>query len=105
MIYLVTLNQELFNNDAYKIISVDESLHLLSKYNMLQADSETDGRDAHINKLLLFQLGSIDKDFQIVLCHSFFPKESCRRPIVWRQYHYPFRCCGLQIRGLLSPYH
>lgn len=30
MIYLVTLNQELFNNDAYKIISVDESLHLLS---------------------------------------------------------------------------
>ena len=67
MIYLVTLNQELFDNDAYKIISVDESLHLLSKYNMLQADSETDGRDAHINKLLLFQLGSIDKDFQIVI--------------------------------------
>ena len=51
MIYLVTLNQELFDNDAYKIISVDESLHFLSKYNMLQADSETDGRDAHINKL------------------------------------------------------
>ena len=67
MIYLVTLNQELFDNDAYKVISVDESLHLLSKYNMLQADSETDGRDAHINKLLLFQLGSIDKDFQIVI--------------------------------------
>ena len=67
MIYLVTLNQELFDNDAYKIISVDESLHLLSKYNMFQADSETDGRDAHINKLLLFQLGSIDKDFQIVI--------------------------------------
>ena len=32
MIYLVTKNQELFDNDIYKIISVDESLHLLSKY-------------------------------------------------------------------------
>ena len=67
MIYLVTKNQELFDNDVYKIISVDESLHLLSKYKMFQADSETDGRDAHINKLLLFQLGSIDKNLQICL--------------------------------------
>lgn len=67
MIYLVTRNQELLDNDVYKIISVDESLHLLSKYKMFQADSETDGRDAHINKLLLFQLGSIDKNFQIVI--------------------------------------
>ena len=67
MIYLVTNNKELFENDEYKIIGVDESLSLLSKYNVFQADSETDGRDAHINKLLLFQLGSIDKTFQIVI--------------------------------------
>ena len=31
MIYLVTKNQELFENSAYKIIGVDESLSLKKK--------------------------------------------------------------------------
>lgn len=67
MIYLVTASRELFENDNYKIIEVDESLSLLSKYNILQADSETSGRDPHISKLLLFQLGSPDKKVQVVI--------------------------------------
>lgn len=67
MIYLVTANRELFNNDEYKIIGVDESLSLLSSQKILQADSETGGKDAHICKLLCFQLGSIDKSWQIVI--------------------------------------
>ena len=67
MIYLVTQNQNLFESDNYKIIGVDESLSLLSTYNILQADSETSGRDPHICKLLLFQLGSIDKEVQVVI--------------------------------------
>ena len=44
MIYLVTKNQELFENSDYKIIGVDESLSLLSSQKILQADSETSGR-------------------------------------------------------------
>lgn len=67
MIYLVTRSQELFTNDDYKIIGVDESLSLLSKCSILQADSETTGKDPHICKLLCFQLGSIDKSWQIII--------------------------------------
>ena len=44
MIYLVTANRELFDNEEYKIIGVDESLSLLSPQKILQADSETSGR-------------------------------------------------------------
>ena len=67
MIYLVPLDQELFEYNEYKVIGVNESLSLLSTQNMLQADSETSGRDPHICKLLCFQLGSIDKSWQIVI--------------------------------------
>lgn len=67
MIYLVTNQGELFESSNYKIIGVDESLSLLSKCNILQADSETSGRDPHICKLLCFQLGNIDKSWQIVI--------------------------------------
>lgn len=67
MIYLVTLNQELFEHDEYKVIGINESLSLLSTQNMLQADSETSGRDPHICKLLCFQLGNINKSWQIVI--------------------------------------
>ena len=44
MIYLITANRELFENEEYKIIGVDESLSLLSSQKILQADSETSGR-------------------------------------------------------------
>lgn len=67
MICLVTKNQELFDNNIYKIIGIDESLSLLSSQKILQADSETTGKDPHICDLLCFQLGSIDKSWQIVI--------------------------------------
>lgn len=67
MIYLVTGNTELFDNDTYKIIGINESLSLLSPYPILQADSETTGRDAHINNLLCFQLGTKEGGFQVVI--------------------------------------
>ena len=67
MTYLITKSQELFDNDVYKIIGVDESLSLLSSQKILQADSETTGKDPHICDLLCFQLGSIDKSWQIVI--------------------------------------
>lgn len=65
MIYLVTKNQELFSNDLYKIISVDESLHLLSSLDKIGIDSETNGLSAWDNDLLLFQFGC--KEFQVVV--------------------------------------
>jgi DNA polymerase I-like protein with 3'-5' exonuclease and polymerase domains len=66
MIYFVT-NQTALATDSYKIISVEESLQLLKGCKVLQADSETTGLDPHINKLLCFQLGNKEKDFQIVI--------------------------------------
>ena len=67
MIYLVTLQQRLFENPEYKIISVEESLQLLKGCKVLQADSETTGRDARICDILCFQFGNKEKDFQIVV--------------------------------------
>lgn len=67
MIYLVTKEKQLFESTEYKIISVEESLQLLSDCKVLQADSETDGKDAHINKLLCFQLGNKIKNFQLII--------------------------------------
>lgn len=67
MIYLVTNQKELFESDIYKHITVDESLNLLEKANQLQYDSETSGRDPHINDLLCIQFGNDEFDFRIVV--------------------------------------
>ena len=67
MIYLVTKNRELFNSDLYKIITVEYSLYLMKHWKVIQCDSETDGRDAHINKLLCFQFGNDTADSRIVV--------------------------------------
>ena len=105
MIYLVTANRELFNNDEYKIIGVDESLSLLSSQKILQADSETGGRDPHICKLLCFQLGSIDKSWQVVIdCSTIDIKlykdrmcEKCR--IVYNSLSIVHNFCFLKSEG------
>ena len=66
-IYLVTANQQLFENEVYKIISVEESLAIMKDWKMLQCDTETDGTYAKLNKLLCAQFGNIDKTIQIVV--------------------------------------
>ena len=43
MIYLVTREQRLFDSDLYSIITVEESLSIMSTWNRVQYDSETDG--------------------------------------------------------------
>lgn len=65
MIYLVTTQQELFESNDYTIISIEESLQLIRGCKVLQYDSETDGVDSHINKVLSIQMGT-DND-QIVV--------------------------------------
>ena len=67
MIYFVTNQTELLESDIYKIINVEESLQLLKDCKVLQFDSETDGLDCHIGKLLSIQFGNKKKDFQIVI--------------------------------------
>lgn len=69
MIYLVTAEQKLFKSNLYEVISIDESLTLLYKFenNIIQFDTETKGRDQHIGKLLTAQFGNKDKSIQIVV--------------------------------------
>lgn len=71
MIYVVSKQQELFNDESFKCINIEESLALLKTFNhIIQVDTETDGRDAHINKLLCTQFGNMDKSIQIVVDNS-----------------------------------
>ena len=67
MIYLVTGQKELFNSDKYKYLSVEESLQLLDSCEVLQYDSETSCKNAHLGKILCIQFGNKEKDFQIVV--------------------------------------
>lgn len=67
MIYFVTGNMELFHSDYYKLITVEESLNLMKDWGVIQYDCETDGIDAHINKLLCVQFGNRKTDIQIVV--------------------------------------
>ena len=67
MIYLVTGQKCLFENEAYSIISVDKCLSLLWDMPIIQVDTETNGRDAHINTILCIQFGSDKLDCQIVV--------------------------------------
>jgi len=65
MIYLVTANQKLFEDDSYKTISVKESLELLEPLKVVGLDTETMGLDPYTKDLLSIQLGN--REFQIVI--------------------------------------
>ena len=74
MIYYVTGNQELFEWEGVKRITVKESLEMLDSWKMLQYDSETTGRDARLCKLLLIQFGDTERENQIVVdCTTISP--------------------------------
>ena len=74
MRYLVSNQQRLFNSSYYQMITVEESLLILSKYKMLQFDTETKGLDSHLGTLLSMQLGSKVGGFQIVIdCTTISP--------------------------------
>ena len=65
MIYFVTGEKSLFESEAYKIISVEESLRLLNPLTIVGIDTETQGFSPFLKKLLLLQLGN--RDFQVVI--------------------------------------
>ena len=62
---MILSKRELFDNDAYKIVSVEESLRLLDSLTIVGLDTETEGFSPFLKKLLLLQLGN--RDFQIVI--------------------------------------
>lgn len=64
-IYLVTGQWQLFDNNVYKIISVEESLRLLEPLKIVGLDTETEGFSPFLKKLLMLQLGN--RDFQVVI--------------------------------------
>ena len=55
MIYFVSGQSRLFT-DSFKIISVEESIKLLSKLSVVGVDTETEGFDPYTKKLLSLQL-------------------------------------------------
>lgn len=67
MVYLVTTQEELFENELYTIISADKALEIMQSWDVIQVDSETNGRDPHLCDFLCFQFGNKAADTQIVV--------------------------------------
>ena len=67
MIYLVSRQRSLFETDAYKEISVKDSIDLIESWKEVQYDSETSGRNARVCKLLCNQFGDPLGETQIVV--------------------------------------
>lgn len=67
MIYLVTTQTKLFDSEYYTIISMERSLEMINSWNIIQFDTETEGRDPHLCALLCMQFGNDAADAQIVV--------------------------------------
>lgn len=67
MIYLVSGQQSLFESARYQKLSVEDSLAMMSSWRVLQYDSETSGRDAHLCDILCIQFGNDEADTRIVV--------------------------------------
>lgn len=67
MIYLVTKQKELFSDNIYKIISLQQSLDMMQEWKVIQVDTETSGRDPHLCSLLCAQFGNDKADARIVV--------------------------------------
>lgn len=67
MLYLVTKQQQLFASDLYKVIDEQDALEMMKDWVLLQLDSETTGRDAHLCDFLCVQFGNDKADTRIVV--------------------------------------
>lgn len=77
MIYLVSNQAELFPEYAtYGRMTVEKSLEILKTWEIIQADSETTGRDPHICDLLCFQFGNRAANIQLVVDTTTVPIET-----------------------------
>ena len=74
MIYLVSNSSTLFGSDVFTKISIQESLNIITNWKLVQFDTETSGRDCHVNRLLSMQFGNKKSDVQIVVdCSTIDP--------------------------------
>lgn len=67
MIYFVSAQKELFDSDAYTMMTPEDSIKMMESWSIIQYDSETEGRDPHLCKLLCMQFGDIKGENQIVV--------------------------------------
>jgi DNA polymerase-1 len=67
MIYLVTGQKDFFGLEGIEYVSTEESLKMLKNWSMIQFDSETNGKDAHLCDFLCVQFGDIEGNNQIVV--------------------------------------
>ena len=68
MIYLVTANSPLFNDEEdIQYISAKESIDIISKWDIVQYDSETTGRESRLCSILSMQFGNKAGDTQVVV--------------------------------------
>lgn len=69
MVYLVSEQEELFKEDdlPYQRLDKHEALTIILGWDVVQYDSETGGRNAHICNLLCMQFGNKRADMQIVV--------------------------------------
>lgn len=68
MIYLVSNQRRLFESEFYQTMSVEDSLIMIESWgDIIQWDSETSGRDAHICDFLCVQFGDYEGINQIVV--------------------------------------
>ena len=67
MIYFVSTQKELFDSDVYTMITPEDSIKMMESWSIIQYDSETEGRDPHLCKLLCMQFGDIKGENQIVV--------------------------------------
>ena len=65
MIYLVSHNKNLFQNDKYVEATMKQAMSVLLPLKLCQLDTETKGLDCHTKALLTIQLGN--KDNQVVI--------------------------------------
>lgn len=67
MIYFVSNRTELFENDYFSPMTVKESLERMSTWKVIQLDTETNGRDAHLCDFLCIQMGNDADNARIIV--------------------------------------
>lgn len=67
MIYLVSNNRELFSSSLYQYLSLEDALDMINSWEIVQFDSETNGRNPHLCDFLCVQFGNESANTQIVV--------------------------------------
>lgn len=68
--FLVSENEELFDNEHYNNCSVEQAMAYLNTLDEIQVDTETEGFDPHVNQLLSIQFGDKAGENQFLFPYS-----------------------------------